>query len=30
MSEYFPNLYKPFGGDVSVKLDLPNFAKKLT
>ena len=28
MSEYFPNLYKPFDGDVSVKLDLPNFATK--
>ena len=28
MSQYFPRLYKPFGGDVNVKVDLPNYATK--
>ena len=28
MSEYFLNLYKPFGGDISVKLDLSIYATK--
>ena len=28
MSQYFPELYERSGGDVKVKLDLPNYAKK--
>ena len=28
MSEYFPKLYKPFGGDSKVKVDLSNYATK--
>ena len=28
MSQYFPKLYEPFGGDVNVKVDLFNYAKK--
>ena len=28
MSQYFPNPYEPFGGDVNVKVDLPNYATK--
>ena len=28
MSEYFPKLYEPFGGDVNVKVDLSNYATK--
>ena len=28
MSQYFPELYEHSGGDVKVKLDLPNYAKK--
>ena len=28
MSSYFPKPYKYFGGDVKVKLDLPNYAAK--
>ena len=28
MTEYFPKLYEPFSGDVSVKLDLSNFVAK--
>ena len=28
MSQYFPKLYKPFGRDSNVKVDLPNYAKK--
>ena len=28
MSQYFPKLYKPFGGDVNVKIDLSNYATK--
>ena len=28
MSQYFPKLYKPFGGDINVKLDLSNYATK--
>ena len=28
MSQYFPKTYEPFGEDVSVKVDLPNYATK--
>ena len=28
MSPYFPKLYEPFGGDISVKVDLSNYAIK--
>ena len=28
MSQYFTKQYKPFGGDVSVKVDLSNYATK--
>ena len=28
MSRYFPKPYKPFGGDINVKVDLSNYAKK--
>ena len=28
MSQYFPKPYEPFGGDVNVKVDLFNYAKK--
>ena len=28
MSHYFPKLYKPFGGDINVKVDLSNYATK--
>ena len=28
MSQYFPKLYKPFGGDISVKVDLSNYETK--
>ena len=28
-SQYFPKPYKPFGGDINVKVDLSNYAKKL-
>ena len=28
MSQYFPNPYEPFGGDVNVKVDLSNYATK--
>ena len=28
MSQYFPKLYEPFGGDVNVKVDLSNYATK--
>ena len=28
MSQYFPKLYEPFGRDINVKLDLPNYATK--
>ena len=28
MSQYFPKPYEPFGGDVNVKVDLPNYATK--
>ena len=28
MSQYFPKPYKPFGGDINVKLDLSNYAAK--
>ena len=28
MSQYFPNPYEPFGGDISVKDDLSNYAIK--
>ena len=28
MSPYFPKLYEPFGGDISVKVDLSNYATK--
>ena len=28
MSQYFPKPYEPFGGDINVKIDLPNYATK--
>ena len=28
MSQYFPKPYKPFGGDISVKVDFSNYASK--
>ena len=28
MSQYFPKLYEPFGGDINVKVDLSNYAMK--
>ena len=28
MSRFFPNLYKPFGGDIDVKVGLSNYATK--
>ena len=28
MSRYFPKPYKPFGGDINVKVDLSNYATK--
>ena len=28
MKQYFPKPYEPFGGDISVKVDLSNFATK--
>ena len=28
MSQYFPKLYAPFGGDINVKVDLSNYAAK--
>ena len=28
MSQYFPKLYKPFGVDTNVKVDLSNYATK--
>ena len=28
MSQYFPKPYEPFGGDIKVKIDLPNYATK--
>ena len=28
MSQYFPELYEPFGADINVKVDLSNFAAK--
>ena len=28
MSQYFPKLYGPFGGDINVKVDLSNYATK--
>ena len=28
MSQYFLKPYKPFGGDINVKTDLSNYAKK--
>ena len=28
MSQYFPKLYEPFGGDIKVKVDLSNYATK--
>ena len=29
MSQYFPKLYEPFGGDINVKVDLSNYATKI-
>ena len=29
MSQYFPVLYKPFGGEINVKVSLSNYAIKL-
>ena len=28
MSQYFPKLYEPFGGDINVKVGLSNYAPK--
>ena len=28
MSRYFPEPYEPFGGDINVKVDLSNYARK--
>ena len=28
MSQYFPKPYEPFGGDINVKVDYSNYAKK--
>ena len=28
MRQYFPKRYKPFGGDIYVKIDLSNYATK--
>ena len=28
MSQYFPKPNEPFGGDIKVKVDLPNYATK--
>ena len=28
MSQYFPKPYEPFAGDINVKIDLSNYAKK--
>ena len=28
MSKFFPKLYKPFGGDINVKVGLSNYATK--
>ena len=28
MSQYFPKLYEPFGGDIIVEVDLSNYATK--
>ena len=28
MSQYFPKLYEPFGGDINLKVDLSNYAAK--
>ena len=28
MSQYFPNTYEPFGGDINFKVDLSNYEKK--
>ena len=29
MSQYFPKPYEPLDGDINVKVDLSNYAKKL-
>ena len=28
MSQYFPQPYEPFGGDINVKINLSNYATK--
>ena len=28
MSQYFPQLFRSFGGNISVEVDLSNYAKK--
>ena len=28
MSQYFPKPYEPFGDDINVRVDLPNYATK--
>ena len=28
MSQYFPELYEPFGGDINIKVELFNYATK--
>ena len=28
MSQFFPKSYEPFGRDINVKVDLPNYATK--
>ena len=29
MSQYFPKLYEPFGGDINAKVDFSNHATKI-
>ena len=29
MSQYFPKLYEPFGGDINFTVDLSNYATKV-
>ena len=28
MNQHFPKLYEPFGGDINIKVDLSNYARK--
>ena len=29
MSQYFPKPYEPFGGNIKVRVDLSNYAKRM-